>query len=126
MLAVSDLLIEILCYTMSLSNMLSAPRHSVHMQSVSMMSVAIKLCMLSVAIKVCMLSVAIKLSMLSIVILMSAVKLHVMLSVVLLYVVILSVVMFSFIRYSGYNSTDCRCAVLSPLTVAMRIAKTLV
>jgi hypothetical protein len=85
MLAVSDLLIEILCYTMSLSNMLSAPRHSVHMQSVSMMmSVAIKLCMLSVAIKVCMLSVAIKLSMLSIVILMSSVKLHVMLSVILL------------------------------------------
>ena len=101
MLAVSDLLIEILCYTMS--HMLSAPRHSVHM-----------------------LSVAIKLSMLIIVILMSAVKLQGMLSVVLLYVVILSVVMFSFIRHAGYNSTDCRCAILSPIMVAMRTAKTLV
>ncbi len=124
MLAVSDLFIEILCYTMS--HMLSAPRHSVHMPSVSMLSVAIKLSMMSVAIKLRMLSVAIKLSMLSIIILMSAVKLNVMLGVVLLYVVILSVVMFSFICYAGYNSTDCRCALLSPIMVAMRTAKTLV
>jgi hypothetical protein len=106
MLAVSDLSIETLCYTMS--HMLSAPRHSVHMPGVNMMSVTIKL------------------SMLSIVTLMSAVKLNVMLSVVLLYVVILSVVMFSFIRNAGYNSTDCRCAILSPIMVAMRTAKTLV
>jgi hypothetical protein len=123
MLAV-DLSIESLCYTMT--HMLSAPRYSVHMPSVSMLSVAIKLSMMSVAIKLSMLSVAIKLSMLIIVILMSAVKLQGMLSVVLLYVIILSVVIFSFIRYAGYNSTDCRCALLSPLMVAMRTAKTLV